>query len=212
MSASATQGLLRAGSQRRDDTRYAESVPALELGVRRADAIAFLLDAYDRVATRPGKGIPHAQAVADILRDSGRDETTQLVGLLHDVAEHTPRTIDDLRAAFGDDVADMVAALTEDEHVDQYAPRKRLLRGQIVAAGSPVVDVALADKIATLRHALITGTIVTDRQLQHYRATLRLARAAGIAADLCDQLQRSLARFPLVGGATSSPTPAHEAR
>jgi hypothetical protein len=35
----------------------------------RAHAIAFLIDAYDGVRTAPGKGLPHAQAVADILRD-----------------------------------------------------------------------------------------------------------------------------------------------
>jgi (p)ppGpp synthase/HD superfamily hydrolase len=171
-------------------------VPALELGVRRADAIKFLLDAYDDVATRPGKGIPHAQAVADILRDSGCDEVAQLVGLLHDVAEHTPRTVDDLRAAFGDDVADMVATLTENEHIAQYTPRKRLLRHQIAVVGSPAVDVALADKIATLRHALITGTTLSSRQLVHYRATLALARAAGVADSLSHQLEELLARFP----------------
>jgi hypothetical protein len=39
----------------------------------RAQAIAFLIDAYEGVRTAPGKGLPHAQAVADILRDAGHD-------------------------------------------------------------------------------------------------------------------------------------------
>jgi hypothetical protein len=59
----------------------------------------------------------------------------------------------------------MVAALTEDESIEHYAPRKRLLRARVAAYGSPVVDVALADKIASLRYALVTGTTITHRKL-----------------------------------------------
>ena len=54
-------------------------------------------DAYDGVSVRPGKGLPHAQAVADVLRRAGSDERAQLLALLHDVVEDTPRTIDDVR-------------------------------------------------------------------------------------------------------------------
>ena len=52
----------------------------------------------------------------------------------------------------------MVGALTEDPAIRHYAQRKRDLRARSVAAGSPVVDVAVADKIASLRDALLTGT------------------------------------------------------
>jgi hypothetical protein len=94
-----------------------------------------------------------------------------------------------VRDSFGEDVAAMVATLTEDDGIDHYFPRKRALRGKIAAAGSPVVDVALADKIATLRHTLITGTRLTKRKLAHYRATLQLALAAG--EDSCHRSRRA---------------------
>jgi (p)ppGpp synthase/HD superfamily hydrolase len=152
----------------------------------------FLLDAYDGVSTPPGKGVPHVQAVSD--RDSGYDEQTELVGRPHDVVEDTPCTVEDVRAAFGGEVAGMVAALTEDD-TSHYFPRRRALRGKIAAAGTPVVDVALADKIATLRHALTTGTRVTRPKLAHYGATLQLAQAAGVADALCRQLDGLLTRF-----------------
>jgi (p)ppGpp synthase/HD superfamily hydrolase len=161
----------------------------------RAEAIRFLIDAYDGVTVLRGKGLPHAQAVADILRGSGCDERTQLVGLLHDVVEDTPRTLDEVRDDFGEAIAAMVAAITEDATIRHYAQRKRALRGKIAAASSPVVDVAIADKIATLRHALLTGSPVTDRKLRHYRATLQLALAAGLATALCLQLDDLLAEF-----------------
>jgi (p)ppGpp synthase/HD superfamily hydrolase len=161
----------------------------------RGDAIAFLIDAYDGVTVPRGKGLPHVQAVADILRRAGCDERTQLVGLLHDVVEDTPRTVDEVRDGFGEAIATMVSALTEDAMIRHYAQRKRALRGKIAAAGSPVVDVAIADKIATLRHAQLTESPVTDRKLRHYRTTLQLALAAGLATALCVQLKDVLGDF-----------------
>lgn len=169
----------------------------LELRVYHADAMRFLVDAYDGVAVRPGKGLPHAQAVAHVLGAAGNDEGTQLGGLLHDVVEETPRTIHDVRAAFGVPTATMVDALTEDDTIRHYAQRKRALRGRIAAAGAPVVDIAIADKIASLRHALFTGTAVTHRKLGHYRATLQLALAAGLATNLCLELEELLARMAM---------------
>jgi (p)ppGpp synthase/HD superfamily hydrolase len=150
-----------------------------ELSDGRADAIAFLIDAYEGVKTAAGKGLPHAQAVADILRDAGYDQRVQLVGLLHDVVEDTPRSIQDVRDGFGETIATMVQALTEDDSIHNYAQRKRALRAQVIGAGTTVTDVALADKIATLQHARITATRVRRRKLAHYEATLQLAVAAG---------------------------------
>jgi (p)ppGpp synthase/HD superfamily hydrolase len=161
----------------------------------RAEANRFLIDAYDGVRVRRGKGLPHVNAVADILRRDGRDERTQVIGLLHDVVEDTPRTLDDVRAEFGEEVASLVGALTENAAIRHYAQRKRALRGTIAAAGSPAVDVAIADKIATLRQARLTASPVTDRKLRHYRTTLQLALAAGLATGLCRQLEDLLAVF-----------------
>ena len=160
----------------------------------RAVAIQFLIDAYSGARVRPGKGLPHAQAVADVLGAAGEDETTQLAGLLHDVVEDTSYTVDDVRDAFGDEIADMVAALTEDAEIERYAPRKRELRRQIEAAGAPVVDIAIADKIATLRHAMVTGTRISQRKLAHYGAVLALARATRTPRRLTVELERLLAQ------------------
>jgi (p)ppGpp synthase/HD superfamily hydrolase len=160
----------------------------------RAEAIAFLIDAYEGVGVGPGKGLPHAQAVADVLRRAGYDEGTQVLALLHDVVEDTPHTIDDVRDGFGGPIADMVGALTEDPSLRRYAQRKRDLRSRSIAAGSPVVDVALADKIASLRHALVTRTKVSDRKLRHYAVMLELALTASLAPGLCKQLDELIAQ------------------
>jgi (p)ppGpp synthase/HD superfamily hydrolase len=158
------------------------------------DAIAFLIDAYEGVEVRPGKGLPHAQGVADVLRRAGSDESTRLLGLLHDVVEDTPRTIDDVRESFGEPMAEMVGALTENPSIRRYAQRKRDLRCRTIAAGSPVVDVALADKIASLRDALLTQSTLSDRKLRHYTVMLQLALTANLAPGLCKQLDELIAQ------------------
>jgi (p)ppGpp synthase/HD superfamily hydrolase len=158
----------------------------------RACAIQFAIDAYDGVAVRPGKGLPHAQAVADIVATAGADETVQIAALLHDIVEDTPTTVDEVREQVGEQVGDMVGALSEDPEIKRYAPRKRALRGQIAAARPAVMDIALADKIATLRHAAITRTPVSRRKLGHYRATLRLAMVAEASPVLTEELDRLL--------------------
>ena len=158
----------------------------------RARAIAFLIDAYAGVRTNPGNGLPHAQADADVLRDGGYDSEVRLAGLLHDVVEDTARTADDVDRQFGHTIADLVAQLTEDDGVTDYAPRKHALRDQLQAAGSPALDIAIADTIATMRHAALTGTRVRPRKLDHYGATLQLARNAQIAVGLCAELEELL--------------------
>jgi guanosine-3',5'-bis(diphosphate) 3'-pyrophosphohydrolase len=159
-------------------------------------AIAFLIDAYEGVRTAAGKGLPHAQAVADIRRDAGYDQQVQVGGLLHDVVEDTPRSVDDVRDGFGEPIAAMVAALTEDDSIRTYAQRTGALRAQVIGAGPQVVAVALADKIASLQHADITATRVRRRKLAHYEATLQLAVAAGVDDALCRRVAELLAPRP----------------
>jgi GTP pyrophosphokinase len=115
------------------------------------------------------------------------------VALLHDVVEDTSLTVNDVRSRFGEPTARLVDALTEDTTIRHYAARKRALRSRIVAAGPPAVDVSLADKIASLREAEQAGAGISRRKLSHYRATLQLARTAGMAPVLCDQLEELLA-------------------
>lgn len=163
--------------------------PALEHEACRAAAEHYLIEAYDGAPGRPGKGIPHAEAAADLVRAAGHDEVVQVVALLHDVVEDTPRTVEDVADAFGPRIASMVQALTEDPSIKHYAQRKRNLRSRSAAAGTEVLDISLADKIASLRHALVTGEKVSARKLSHYRSSLQIGLAAGASDMLCEQLE-----------------------
>ena len=58
--------------------------------------------------------ITHPLAVGLILSEYGYDEDTIIAGILHDVIEDTDFSFDDIKERFGDNVADMVLAVTED--------------------------------------------------------------------------------------------------
>jgi (p)ppGpp synthase/HD superfamily hydrolase len=170
----------------------------------RADALEdagdALEDAYRGVRTKPGKGAEHAREVARILRAAGCPQPVQVAGLLHDVVEDTQWTITDVAARFRPYVAGVVGALTEDDDIDSYRGRKRALREQIAAAVAPATDVALADKIASLRHLRLTGRRLPKRKRAHYGATLAIAAPTGRpglareVADLLDALAERDAR------------------
>ena len=67
------------------------------------------------------------------------------------------------------------------------------MRAQVIGAGTTVMDIALADKIATLpQHAEITAIRVRRRKLAHYEATLQVAVAAGADDALCRRVAESL--------------------
>jgi (p)ppGpp synthase/HD superfamily hydrolase len=58
-------------------------------------------------------GVPyilHPLAVFDAVKGEGR--VTKIIALLHDVVEDTPVTLDEIRAEFGDEVADGVASVS----------------------------------------------------------------------------------------------------
>ncbi|MBC2367577.1 bifunctional (p)ppGpp synthetase/guanosine-3',5'-bis(diphosphate) 3'-pyrophosphohydrolase [Listeria booriae] len=57
----------------------------------------------------------HPRNVANLLRNAGFREEVVAAGFLHDVVEDTPVTLDEIRTAFGEDVARLVASHTEDK-------------------------------------------------------------------------------------------------
>jgi (p)ppGpp synthase/HD superfamily hydrolase len=142
-------------------------------------ASAALREAYTGVRAKAGKGVAHAEEVGRVLGAAGCAEPVRLAGLLHDVVEDTAWTVDDVSARFGPAVAGLVAAVSEDDGIASYRRRKRALRAQIALAGPDAIDIALADKVASLRYALESGKRVPKRKIAHYVATLAMTDAAG---------------------------------
>src|SRR5215207_6777734 len=92
--------------------------------------------------------ITHPLAVAQIVAELGMDTTTIVAALLHDTVEDTEYTMDQLRADFGGEVAQLVDGVTKFEKVFYGADAEvETIRKMIKAAGVDVrvLVVKLAD-------------------------------------------------------------------
>jgi guanosine-3',5'-bis(diphosphate) 3'-pyrophosphohydrolase len=100
--------------------------------------------------------IEHSLAVAELLAEEGYPDEVLAAGLLHDVAEHAEIEPGSLRDRFGEEVAGLVEALTEDAAISGYEERKQEHRERVAAAGPAAQAIFAADKaanVAVLREA-----------------------------------------------------------
>ena len=140
--------------------------------------------------------ILHPLEVAALLSGRGYDEEVVGAALLHDVLERTGAVVDEVHARFGDRVAAIVAAVSEDGGIADYRARKAALRDQVARAGADAQAVYAADKVAKTRElraqAARAGWSLADpalsRRLEHYEASLEMLERAGAAAPLVRQL------------------------
>lgn len=133
--------------------------------------------------------ILHPLEVAVLLRNRGYDDEVTAAGLLHDAIEDTDATAEDLSEHFGERVARLVAALSDDEAIEDYGERKAALRAQVAAAGPEAAAIFAADKVAKARE--LRATLTRDpsalddprvqRRLRHYEASLTML--SGVLPD-----------------------------
>ena len=118
------------------------------------DAYEYAEDAHEGQQRKGGDSpyIVHPVEVARILHAEGHaDEELIAATFLHDVVEDTDHTLDEIRERFGPNVAELVAAMTEDSSVEPYEARKEHHRDQVEAAGVRPATIYAADKLANLR-------------------------------------------------------------
>lgn len=118
------------------------------------DAIAFATEAHGSIdQRRKYTGEPyigHPLAVMENLRRYGiTDDAVLAAAVLHDVVEDTPVTNDQVRARFGDRIADLVAEVTDVSRPQDgnRAARKALDRAHIGRASVDGKNIKLADLI-----------------------------------------------------------------
>ena len=129
--------------------------------------------------TRNGSGglpyIEHPRMVASTLAAHEYAEATLAAALLHDVVEDSDTTVAELRAEFGDAVADLVAALSDDESIEDYRARKDEHRGRVEGSGGDAFAIYGADKLTNLRtlHATL-GTEDAGQVAAEFKVPLTL--------------------------------------
>lgn len=94
--------------------------------------------------------IVHPMEVMYYLTLSGADQTTIIAGLLHDVVEDTPTTIEEVEKEFGLDVARLVMFETEDKS-KPWLQRKTENILRIKNAPKNAQFICCADKLSNLK-------------------------------------------------------------
>jgi GTP pyrophosphokinase len=94
--------------------------------------------------------IEHPRMVAATLATHDYADPTLAAALLHDVVEDSDTTVEDLRAEFGGTIADLVAALSDDESIEDYRARKEEHRARVTDVDGDTFAIYAADKLANL--------------------------------------------------------------
>jgi guanosine-3',5'-bis(diphosphate) 3'-pyrophosphohydrolase len=170
-----------------------------------------------RDQVRKGSEVPyveHPMAVALILDRAGCDEEVVIAGLLHDLVEDTDVTLDEIRREFGDRVAAIVAACSEEKLDPQgrkrpWVDRKMDHLQAVGRSDGDVHAVVLADKLHNLlsieldltegRPVWDTFNAGRDQVLWYYGAMLDACRSddprlLGLLGD-CRRLLSQVAAF-----------------
>ena len=126
---------------------------------RLTDAMNFAIAAHGEVR-RKGDGLPavlHAMEAAAVAASLTSDEAVLAAAVLHDTVEDAGVDLEDIRARFGERVAGLVWAESEDKmtHLppeESWRVRKEAAIEQLRAAQDPgVAVIALGDKLSNLR-------------------------------------------------------------
>ncbi|NDJ36219.1 MAG: bifunctional (p)ppGpp synthetase/guanosine-3',5'-bis(diphosphate) 3'-pyrophosphohydrolase [Chloroflexi bacterium] len=125
----------------------------------------------------------HCYEVARIIINLGLDHEVVCAALLHDVVEDTPFTLEELRAEFGDTIANLVAGVTKidqvplnTDNVPAGKPRDReaqFLRKTLLAINDDVrvILIKLADRLHNMR---TLGYLSEERQRRMARETMEV--------------------------------------
>jgi (p)ppGpp synthase/HD superfamily hydrolase len=132
--------------------------PAIEAAAAESEPIRDALEVAERAhagQVRNGSGgmayIHHPIAVAELLAEHGYGEETVAAALLHDVVEDSETSAEEIAARFGGPVANLVAAMTDDESVEPYERRKDEHRRRVEEAGGDALAIYAADKLPNVR-------------------------------------------------------------
>jgi GTP diphosphokinase / guanosine-3',5'-bis(diphosphate) 3'-diphosphatase len=135
--------------------------------------------------------ITHPLAVATILAELGMQEPTLAAALLHDTVEDTEYTLQELRAEFGDEIAELVDGVTKLDKVKYgEAAEAETVRKMVIAMSRDikVLLIKLCDRLHNMR---------TLRFLPQAKAAKKAREALEIFAPLAHRLGLNTIKWEL---------------
>ena len=103
---------------------------------------------------RKGTKVPyiiHPLQVARILIESDCSDHVVIAGILHDTVEDTPVTLDGIQQTFGEEITNLVKAVSEPDKSDPWELRKQHTIESLKTDTADVLFVSLADKLDNIR-------------------------------------------------------------
>jgi GTP pyrophosphokinase len=195
-------------------------VPDIVLGEAFDDALVYASDLH-REQPRKGGVVPyisHLLGVTSLVIEEGGTETQAIAALLHDAVEDQgglPR-LEEIRARFGDDVADIVLACTDstEDPKPPWRARKEAYVAHLPVARPDALLVSVADKVHNARSILLDlrsdGVGMFDRftggregTLWYYRTLVGTYRGiGGFRSRLIDELDRVVTEIERIAGSS----------
>lgn len=147
------------------------STPGIDAAVERSrlvkDALMTAEQAHQgQIRSGSADGMPfieHPLAVAERLARHGYGDEILAAALLHDVVEKSGVEPSELRERFGDAVAHMVEALTEDDSIEPYEERKEEHRRRVAGSGPDAVAIFAADKLTNVAMLRETFALIGEQ-------------------------------------------------
>ena len=159
--------------------------------------------------------IVHLIEVATLFQRAGAPDHVIAAGVLHDVIEKTDVESSELTERFGQSIATLVLAVSEDKRITGYARRKAALCRQAADGGDEAMMIFAADKISKVRELGLEGapgstehprsTASRKRRLSHYRSCLAILELHCADSPLVGQLATELRKLSALGRPVSQP-------
>lgn len=158
------------------------STSGIDAAIERSDLVRDALETARRAHAgqlrRGSDGHPyidHPVAVAEILIKHRHSDAVLAAALLHDVVEKSEIEVAELRERFGDAVAEMVEAMTEDETIASYEDRKGEHRRRVAACDRrEVLAIFAADKLTNVAMLREAYALIEERVSEELAVTLDL--------------------------------------
>ena len=128
--------------------------------------------------------LSHPLRVCELLAQCEADETTLAAALLHDGVEDSELSIGAVVEAFGVEIGELVAALTEDDSIDDWVKRKDAIRRQVADAGDAAAAIYAADKLANLQEMRMLYAVRAEAAIDLHKAPSLDLRVRAWSDDL----------------------------
>lgn len=108
-------------------------------------AISYLVTNYNESGHNPKPVILHSLRIANMLMEMGYDKKIIIGAVLHDVIEDTNVTNEQLREDFGQEVLDLVIAVSYDESISDPIGQYKDMYDRVLAYGKDAVVLKSVD-------------------------------------------------------------------